>query len=142
MQRLASACVNAVPLGFARALLYPMVLSTQVRDPKLDALVASIVDRVRPELILLFGSRARGDAHEDSDYDLMLVVHDGEDAEGSRTTAYDVRSRLGISADILACTASQYMRRQNDPGFLEWLVAREGRVMYTRGSIPQRSAHV
>ncbi len=117
-----------------------MVLAAQSRDPTLDTLVASIVDRVRPELILLFGSRARGDAHEDSDYDLMLVVHDGEDAESCRTTAYEVRRRLGISADILTCTASQYLRRQNDPGFLEWLVAREGRLLYTRGSIPQRSS--
>ena len=118
-----------------------MVLAAQTRDPRLDTLIASIVDRVRPELILLFGSRARGEAHEDSDYDLMLVVHDGEDAESSRTAAYEARFRLGISADILACTASQYLRRQNDPGFLEWLVAREGRVLYSRGSIPQRSAH-
>ena len=118
-----------------------MVLAAQTRDPRLDTLIASIVDRVRPELILLFGSRVRGEAHEDSDYDLMLVVHDGDDAESCRTAAYEVRFRLGISADILACTASQYLRRQNDPGFLEWLVAREGRVLYSRGSIPQRSAH-
>lgn len=94
-----------------------------------QSLTATIVERVRPELIVLFGSRARGDAHKDSDYDLMIVVHDGEDAEISRKAANEVRSRLQLDVDILARTVSEYLRRQNDPGFLDWLVAREGRVL-------------
>jgi hypothetical protein len=36
----------------AGIIVFPMVLAAQNRDPKLETLVASIVDRVRPELIL------------------------------------------------------------------------------------------
>lgn len=120
---------------------FPMVIAVHTSDPTLDTLVAAIVERVQPELILLFGSRARGDAHEGSDYDIMLVVRDGTDAEGGRKSAYEARFALKISADILACTASEYQRRQHDPGFLEWLVCREGRLLYTSGTIPQRTQH-
>jgi HEPN domain-containing protein/predicted nucleotidyltransferase len=117
-----------------------MVIAAHTPDPRLDTLVDAIVDRVSPELVLLFGSRARGDAHEDSDYDLMIVVSDGRDAEDCRRAANDVRSALMMSVDVLARTVSQYQRWQRDPGFLDWLVAREGRLLYSSGSIPQRSA--
>jgi hypothetical protein len=43
-----------------------------IDDPKeLDRLVKQIVDKGDPIAIYLFGSRARGDADHDSDYDLM-----------------------------------------------------------------------
>src|SRR5438105_9033591 len=116
-----------------------MVIAAQVTDPQLDALVAAIVARVQPELVLLFGSRARGDAHADSDYDLMLVVRDGEDAESARTIANKICWGEKIPVDILARTTSEYLRRQNDPGFLDWLVSREGRLLYGSGNVPQRS---
>jgi HEPN domain-containing protein/predicted nucleotidyltransferase len=116
-----------------------MAVVQHTNDPRLDTLVGSMVDRIRPELILLFGSRARGDAHEDSDYDLMIVVHDGEDPESCRDTANDVCARLNLSVDIATRTIDQYTRRQHDPGFLDWLVAREGRVLYSTGLVPQQS---
>lgn len=115
-----------------------MVLAVARADPQLDALVAAIEERIQPELVLLFGSRARGDAHADSDYDLMLVVRDDEDAEGSRKTANEIASRLKLSVDILARTTSEYLRRQNDPGFLDWLISREGRLLFG-SKVAQRS---
>lgn len=116
-----------------------MVIAARANDPQLDRLVASIVDRVRPELILLFGSRARGDTHEDSDYDLMLVVQDGADSESNRKAAYEATTELKLQTDILVHTTSEYLRRQDDPGFLDWLVSREGRLLYSSGKVPQRS---
>src|SRR2546426_12153672 len=116
-----------------------MVLAAPRTDSQLDALVASIVDRVRPELVLLFGSRARGDAHEDSDYDVMLVVPDDADAEAGLKAANDAARALRIPAEFLSCTVSEYQRRQHDPGFMQWLVAREGQGLFTRGNVPQHS---
>lgn len=116
-----------------------MVLAASSTDPQLDALVASIVERVQPELILLFGSRAWGTPRDDSDYDLILVLRDDADVERDREVAYDATDAIDISADILACTVAQYEHRQNDPGFLEWLVSRQGRVLYARDTKPQRA---
>jgi len=43
-------------------------------DPVLGEIVRRLVEAYQPERIYLFGSKARGDASPDSDYDLMVVV--------------------------------------------------------------------
>ena len=43
-----------------------------VTDKLLDQMVQAIVAEVDPEQVILFGSRARGDAREDSDIDLVV----------------------------------------------------------------------
>jgi predicted nucleotidyltransferase len=36
-----------------------------------------ILEKARPEKIVLFGSRARGGYVQDSDFDLLIIVKDG-----------------------------------------------------------------
>lgn len=110
-----------------------------VTKPQLERVVEVIRDHISPELILLFGSRALGGAREDSDYDLMVVLRDGSDLERPRRDACDALHAIGIGADVLVRSASDYQRRQADPGFLDWLVSREGVLLYSSGAIPQRS---
>ncbi len=114
--------------------------STAVAQPPLERIVYAIRDRISPELILLFGSRATGGAHEDSDYDLMVVLHDSSDLERDRREAYDALQAIGVGADVLVRSVSDYQRRQADPGFLDWLVARKGVLLHSSGAVPQRSA--
>ena len=108
-------------------------------QPPLERIVDAIREHTSPELILLFGSRAMGGAREDSDYDLMVVVRDGSDLERDRRDACDSLYAIGIGADVLVRSASDYQRRQADPGFLDWLVSREGVLLYSSGALPQRS---
>ena len=114
--------------------------STAVAQPPLGRIVDAIRDRISPELILLFGSRATGGACEDSDYDLMIVLRDGSDLEHARHDAYDALHAIEVGADILVRSVSDYRRRQADPGFLDWLVSREGVLLHSTGTVPQRSA--
>ena len=44
-------------------------------DPILDEIVERLVAAYQPQRIYLFGSKARGDAGPDSDYDLMVIVN-------------------------------------------------------------------
>ena len=44
-----------------------------VTDAILDRMIRTIVDEVDPERVILFGSRARGDARPDSDIDLLII---------------------------------------------------------------------
>jgi HEPN domain-containing protein len=108
--------------------------------PDVECIVDAIRDRISPELILLFGSRATGRAREDSDYDLMVVLRDGSDLECGRRDACDALHSIGVGADVLVRSASEYQRRQADPGFLDWLVSREGVLLHSTGAVPQRSA--
>jgi predicted nucleotidyltransferase len=61
-----------------------MADNTATAQTQLERIVDAIRKGVSPELILLFGSRARGEAREDSDYDLMIVLRDGADAHSTR----------------------------------------------------------
>ena len=117
-----------------------MVDFTAVAQPQLERIVEAIRDRIAPELILLFGSRATGGAREDSDYDLMIVLRDGGDLERCRRDAYDALHAIGAQVDVLVRSVSDYRRRQADPGFLDWLVSRKGVLLHSSGAVPQRSA--
>jgi predicted nucleotidyltransferase len=47
------------------------------RDPVLTEIISKLVEAYEPLNIYLFGSKARGEAGPDSDYDLMVIVTDG-----------------------------------------------------------------
>jgi uncharacterized protein len=111
----------------------------RLEDQVLERIVSCVRGAVEPELILLFGSRARGEAHEGSDYDLMIVLpNDVTDVESTGREIHHRLSESRISADVFTRTAAQYERRQRDPGLFDFAVAREGTILYDTGRVPQR----
>ena len=62
----------------------------------------------RVEAIILFGSVARGEAHEGSDIDLAVIAQSGWDGRVDLEDA--VRSRLGNDCDALVFTAEDFAR--------------------------------
>ena len=109
---------------------------------RLEQIVETIRGVVSPELVLLFGSRTEGRARHDSDYDLMVVLRDGNDLERGQRQIREALNAVGIPADVIVRSVSDYQRRQSDPGFLEWLIARHGLLLYSSNALPQRSAGV
>src|SRR5712675_3124463 len=73
-----------------------------------DSRLNDIVERLKrvydPEQIYLFGSRARGDDGNDSDFDLLVIIPDDAPRErrGSRL-AYQALRGTGVAADVLVC---------------------------------------
>ncbi|HEX8106203.1 MAG TPA: nucleotidyltransferase domain-containing protein [Kofleriaceae bacterium] len=55
-------------------------------------MIARIVEVLHPEQVWLFGSRARGEARADSDWDFMAILADDADASCSRLIAREPRS--------------------------------------------------
>jgi predicted nucleotidyltransferase len=92
-----------------------------------------IVGRLRdlkPQLVILFGSRATGAAREDSDYDL-LVVRDLTDPDAFRTPP--VRAALGslpAAFDIIVYTREEWESWREHPLSLAHHIRRTGRVLY------------
>ncbi len=100
-----------------------------------DAILAEIVRRLvaayQPERIYLFGSRARGDAGPDSDYDLMVVVPETKEpgyrlAQQAHRLIWD----LGTAADILVWSREAFESRLHLRASLPATVVREGRLLY------------
>ena len=101
------------------------------RDPALAEIVRRLVDAYRPECIYLFGSKARGDAGLDSDYDVLLIVPD--DAPQARRTsrlAYEVLWGTGVAADVLVWPRKRFDSRLHLKASLPATVQREGIVLH------------
>ena len=98
---------------------------------QLDAAVRRLVAALRPERIYLFGSRARGDADQDSDFDLLIVV---PEVVGSpyrlHRRAYDVLWGLGAAVDVLVVSRARFERQREVVASLPATVEREGRLLY------------
>lgn len=96
------------------------------------AALAAVVDRLvatlRPLAVHLFGSRATGRAGPDSDFDLLVVLKDGEDVSPSRCYAPLLGS--GVGCDVAACTASEFASESRIPGTICHEAARRGRLLY------------
>ena len=113
-------------------------------DRGLARLVTLIVEDLHPEQIWLFGSRARGDARIDSDYDLFVVVPDDTPREkiGLASTS-KLAGQARISADVLAFRRHVFAEERDLIGTLSYTVAREGLPIYDgRDSPPRRSPSI
>jgi predicted nucleotidyltransferase len=99
----------------------------------LRALVERIIDRWSPEAIWLFGSRARGDAHESSDWDLLVVVRDDlDDAEFDPLVGWRLQKDSGVRADVFPCRAADFREDRDTPNTLAFDAAVDGLLIYER----------
>jgi HEPN domain-containing protein/predicted nucleotidyltransferase len=103
----------------------------------LEDVVGRIVDAIRPWRIVLFGSRARGMAGEEGDYDLYIEVDD------TRVPLREIRDNVwssiagnALTVDLKVHARGTIEERRDDPGTIEWDVAREGRILYADEKAP------
>ena len=96
-------------------------------------LVERIVARLQPEEIWLFGSRAEGRARPDSDYDLLAVLSDDAPEWAlDLMKAWELTCGLGIPADVVPCTRSDFEEDKDDVGTLARAAYHRGRRIYDR----------
>lgn len=103
----------------------------QVRD--------RIVDAARPEAVWLFGSAARGETHEWSDLDL-LVVMELRDGTNPSTMAGQLRALftdLHRPIDLIVQTPEQFLHDLRLPGFIARTAKREGVLLHTNSPITE-----
>ncbi len=107
------------------------MMQAPVDDPRLAEVVRILVEAYRPERMYLFGSRARGDAEPDSDYDLLLVVPDDAPSERTRSRlAYERLWETGTAADVLIWRHTAFESRLHLPASLPATVHREGKLLH------------
>jgi predicted nucleotidyltransferase len=97
-------------------------------------LVRLIVEVWAPESIWLFGSRARGTAGAESDWDLLAVVPDDVAEKGATDplAGWELARRAGARADVVACAASDFDDSANVPNTLAYEAAHHGVLLYER----------
>jgi predicted nucleotidyltransferase len=104
--------------------------------PMTDELLQHIVHRIRsvgsPHKIVLFGSRARGDARPDSDLDL-LIIEDSDFPRYKRSARY-LRALVGLFAakDVVVWTPDEVAAWAEVPHAFITTALREGKTLYAR----------
>ncbi len=108
----------------------------RVTDDLLERMVQAIVAEIDPEQVILFGSRARGDARADSDVDLVVVVAEPFGKTRSRyqeaVRLYKVLAGSGVPKDILVYSRDDVEYWRDSLNHVLARALREGRVLYER----------
>ena len=114
-----------------------MSLTATGADSIADQLPKGLLDRIvahlNPQKVILFGSRATAEVHDDSDWDFLVIVDDDILPEriGWRSM-YEARRGIRSPIDLIPCRASTFRDRADIVGSLPWTAATKGTVVYER----------
>ena len=102
------------------------------QDTVLREMVDRLVHALHPDRIYLFGSRARGEAGPDSDYDLLVVVSASDlPAHRLDLLAFRALCRVGAAKDVVVYTREEFeWRSRAASSLLPATVLREGSLVY------------
>lgn len=102
-------------------------------DAVIGPLLARIVARWHPRQVWLFGSRARGEANAESDWDLFVVVDDSVgDDELDPSVGRALRRECGVRADVIPWRESEFLEFRGTPNTLAYAVATDGVLLHER----------
>jgi uncharacterized protein len=102
------------------------------QPPYLSEVVDRIVRKFHPEKIILFGSWARGEARDDSDIDLLVVLAKVNHSRKAAIQIGNALSNLPISKDIIVSTPKDIEKYGKTVGYILHPALTEGKVIYER----------
>jgi len=83
--------------------------------------------------IILFGSRARGDYREDSDWDILIVTKKKVEKDVKRDFSYEIDYKLiellDKPVDIILVDKNYYEEKRKHKGFIYYWATVEGAVL-------------
>jgi uncharacterized protein len=101
-----------------------------------EQILSEIVSRLRQESgiekIVLFGSRARGQARPESDYDLLVVKRSDEPRHRRAAPYYALLSDLPAEVEVVVYTPDEVEDWSRVPMAFVTTAIREGKVIYER----------
>ena len=85
------------------------------QDERLREFIGRVKEKFKPEKVLLFGSRARGEHLDDSDYDILIVSERfrGQEFKERIIEAYGLIDKP-LNVEILCYTPEEFERRSKE----------------------------
>lgn len=101
----------------------------RIPQEAIDQVVEQIVEKFKPQKIILFGSYARGNPRPESDVDLLVVM---ETSRKESDISLDIRRHLGVmfGLDLLVYTPKRLKERVEMGDWFLRDVINEGKVLY------------
>ncbi len=101
-------------------------------DQLVERVTQRIAEGIRPEKIILFGSRARGDGRPDSDIDLLLICKDFDSRRKLKLRVRKLFPYQGFSMDLFVLTPEEFEWQKEVVSTVGRIASREGVVYYDR----------
>lgn len=129
--------MEALPWLVPRALVEPIELGDGLDAGTLREGLQRLCADASVRAVLAFGSRARGDAHADSDLDLVVVCQEPDLTPERKTSLWrryrDLLGRMSVGVDLIVTGWRRAERMAGSRWHVMGDVAREGRVLYVAG---------
>jgi len=103
---------------------------TQIDRSLVGEIVRRIVETVQAERVILFGSRARGDARPESDVDLLVIAYSTQPRYRRAAPLYGALSDILIPMDIIVYTPEEVEEWKGVRQAFVTTAIREGKVLY------------
>lgn len=100
--------------------------------PPLEEIVQRIVEHFKPRRILLFGSRARGETHSDSDLDIFVEMESELSPPRRSSAIAELFTNRTWPLDVVVYTPLEAERARVDRTSFLSAIEAEGRVVYER----------
>lgn len=98
---------------------------------ELEEITHRLVEELKPEKIILFGSYAWGVPNEDSDLDIMVVISKSDEPPTRRATrAYRCLRGLSMPKDIFVYTREEVEKSRKVHASLISQMLEEGKIIY------------
>lgn len=104
----------------------------QITPQVLEEMSRRLVAALDPDMVVLFGSRARGDSRADSDVDLLIVRDSSEPKHKRAIAAYRALRGMGVPKDILWVTPGEAEEWRDVANNVVTRGLREGKVLYEK----------
>jgi predicted nucleotidyltransferase len=104
-------------------------------DERFKDIIQAVLSVTQPAAVILFGSHARGDAHEDSDVDLLIIrekdFKPGESRRKELGSLYRAITKTCDSPkDVVLFTKNEFFNWKNTTNHMVSIASKEGRVLY------------
>jgi len=105
---------------------------SEIEFGPISVLLERVVRSWHPVAIWLFGSRARGEANSESDWDLLVVVPDEVPDVVDPMAAWQLMKDSGVRSDLVPCRTTEFEDARNTPNTLAYEASHHGVLIYGR----------
>lgn len=99
---------------------------------EIERMVRTVVTGFNPEMVVLFGSYARGEAGPNSDVDLLVVMDVKQTRRRAATEIDRALAGRSLPLDLIVVTPEDVRQRRHSVGTIIAPALDEGRILYQR----------
>jgi predicted nucleotidyltransferase len=101
-------------------------------EERLKEIIRRVVEEIDPNKIILFGSRAKGENKNGSDYDICVLKKGVKHRRKMAQRIYRKLFGIGVSVDVIVETPERFDELKNKWFLIYSEIAKFGRVAYEK----------